>query len=93
MELLAAHDPYIMLSLFMSFMLTLCLLILFLMRDPYAVPPRQVSRSVWCPERHRGARVDFVEWVDTGMVHRSVRQCSLRGVTDRCDGTCSRQPA
>ena len=93
MELLAAYDPYIILSGFMSFMLTLCLVALFFMRDPYAVPPHQVSRSVWCAGRHRSARVDFIERVDTGMVRRSVRRCSLRDVADRCDAACSRQSA
>ncbi len=92
MELLSAYDPYVVLSLSMGFMLTLCLVILFFMRDPYAVPPHAVSRTVWCAARQRRARVDFVEWVRTGMADRSIRQCSIRGA-DRCHGACSRQQA
>ena len=93
MLLVAAYDPYVLLSLFISFLLTLCLVILFAMRDPHAVPPHRISRRVWCAGRQRRTRVDFIEWVDTGMVHRSVQQCALRGADGRCDGACGRQPA
>ena len=46
MELLAAYDPYMIFSLFVSFLLTLCLVVMFLMRDPYAVPPHPVSETL-----------------------------------------------
>ncbi len=88
MELLAAYDPYIVLSFSAGLLLTLCVAILFFMRDTYALPPHGVNLTVWCPSRHRTARVDFVEWVNTGMVHRSVRQCSLRGIDGSCDEAC-----
>ena len=88
MELLAAYDPYVIFSLSVGLLLTLCVAVLFLMRDPDAVPPHPVSQTVWCPGRHRSARVDFVECVNTGMVHRSVRQCSLRGSGGSCDEAC-----
>jgi hypothetical protein len=88
MEMLATYDPYIIFSLSMGLLLTLCMAILFLMRDPYAVPPHHVSRTVWCPARHRSARVDFVESVNTGMVHRSIQQCPLRGPDGHCDEAC-----
>ncbi|HVO26746.1 MAG TPA: hypothetical protein VMW56_24315 [Candidatus Margulisiibacteriota bacterium] len=88
MELLAAYDPYVVFSLCVALLLTLCVGVLFLMRDPYAVPPHQMSRTVWCPEHHRGAHVDFVEWANTGMVNRSVRRCSLRGSDGSCNEEC-----
>jgi hypothetical protein len=52
------------------------------------VPPHPVNRTVWCAGRGRSARVDFVEWVTTGILHRSVQQCSLRGPDGRCDEAC-----
>ena len=91
MELLATYDPYILFSLSISLLLTLCVAIFFLMRDPYALPPHAMSRMVWCAGRGRSARVDFTEWVHTGMVHRSVRQCSLRGADGHCDEACRYQ--
>jgi hypothetical protein len=48
-----------------------------------------VTRTVWCATRRQNVPVDFVEWMDTGMVHRSVRQCALRSPSDQCDGACS----
>ena len=93
MELLAAYDPYVIFSLCVSLLLTLCVAVMFAMRDPYAVPPHRVSRTVWCTERRQSARVDFVERVVTGMVRRSVQQCSLRGPDGRCDTSCCDGPA
>ena len=92
MELLAAYDPYMIFSLFVSFLLTLCLVVMFLMRAPYAVPPHPVRQTLWCAGRRHSARVDFVEWVETGMVHRSVERCSLRAPEGRCDAACCDQP-
>jgi hypothetical protein len=91
MELLAAYDPYLILSLSLGLVLTLCVAVMASMRDPYAVPPHRVSRTVWCAGKRRSARVDFVEWVDTGMVHRSVQGCSLRA-DGRCDAACCDEP-
>lgn len=91
MGLLATYDPYVILSLSMSFLLMVCVIIFILMRDPYAVPPHHVRRTVWCTGRHRSARVDFVEWVETGMVRRSIQGCPLRGAHGSCDGACSHQ--
>ena len=93
MELLAAYDPYVIWSLGVSSLLTLCLVIMFLMRDRYAVPPHPVSRTVWCAAKRHSARVDFVEWVETGLVRRSVQQCSLRGADGRCNAACCHEPA
>lgn len=92
MDLLAAYDPYIIFSLSLGLALTLCVAIFFMMRDPYAVPPYAVSRSVWCAERGRRADLDFIEWVDTGMVHRTVQRCSLRGPDGRCSEACCHAP-
>jgi len=91
MELLATYDPYVIFSLCTSFALTFCVIVLYLMRDPHAVPPRHLARTVWCAGCHRSARVDFVEWVETGMVRRSVQQCSLLSAGSRCDAACRYQ--
>lgn len=88
MELLAAYDPYVIFSVAISLVLTLCLVILFRMRDTSSVPAHPVSRTVWCASRRSNARVDFVEWMKTGMVQRSVQQCSLRRAGERCDEAC-----
>ena len=88
MDVLAAYDPYVVFSLSIALLLTLCLVVLFRMRDTSSVPPHPVSRTLWCASRRGNARVDFVEWVKTGMVHRSVQQCSLRGTGESCDESC-----
>ena len=88
MAVLAAYDPYVIFSLSVSLVLALCLVILYRMRDPYSVAPHSVSRTVWCAGRCSNARVDFVEWISTGMVHRSVQQCSLRASGGSCDEAC-----
>jgi hypothetical protein len=88
MEMFAAYDPFVIFGLSIGLVLTLCLVILYRMRDPFSVPPHPVSRTVWCASRRSNARVDFVEWVKTGMVHRSVRQCSLRATGGSCDESC-----
>jgi len=93
MDLITAYDPYVLFSLSFALLLTLCVAIMALMRDPYSVPPYPVSRRVWCEAKHQSADVDFVESVVTGMVHRSVQQCSLRGSDGRCDGACCYEPA
>ena len=93
MVLLAAYDPYLIFSLCVGFLLTLCVVIMFMMRDPYAVPPHPVNRTVWCTGARHSARVDFVEWVETGMVRRSVQRCSLRGTDGRCNAACCHEPA
>ncbi len=85
---LATVDPYIMLATLMGFLLTVCVAILFLMRDTEWVPPHVVSRSVWCAARGRQATVHFVEHVRTGLVGRSVQRCSLLGAGDRCTEAC-----
>ena len=92
MDLLAAYDPYVVFSLSVGLLLTLCLAIMLLMRDPYSVPPHPVSQRVWCAGRHRSADVDFVESVVTGMVHRSVQRCSLRDTDGCCDEACCYEP-
>jgi hypothetical protein len=88
MDVLAAYDPYMIFSLSVGLLLTLFVAILLLMRDPYAVPPHRVSRRVWCAAKRRRAEVEFTEWVDTGMVHRSVERCSLRAAEGDCDAAC-----
>ena len=92
MDLLTAYDPYVIFSLFFALLLTLCVVIMLLMRDPYNVPPHPVSRRVWCAGRHQRADVDFVESVVTGLVHRSVQRCSLRSTDGACDAACCYEP-
>jgi len=92
MDLLAAYDPYVIFSLSFALLLTLCVVIMALMRDPHSVPPHPVSRRVWCAGRHQGADVGFVESVVTGIVHRSVQRCSLRGTDGCCDAACCYEP-
>jgi hypothetical protein len=88
MAVFAIYDPYVIFSLFVGLVLMLCLIVLFRMRDTDSVPPHPVSRTVWCAARRSNARVDFVEWVKTGMMHRSVQQCSLRVARGSCDESC-----
>jgi hypothetical protein len=92
MDLLAAYDPYVVLSLSVGLLLTLCVGIMLLMHDPNSVPPHPVSRRVWCAARRQSADVDFVESVVTGLVHRSVQRCSLRDTDGGCDAACCYQP-
>jgi hypothetical protein len=92
MDLLAAYDPYFIFSLSLGILLTLCIAIMLLMWDPYTVPPHQLSRTVWCAGRGQRADVDFVESVVTGMVHRAVQRCSLRGADGPCDAACCYEP-
>ena len=88
MEVFGSVDPYVVLALSMSLLLTLCVAVLFVMRDPEWAPPRRVSRSVWCAARGQHATVDFVEHVETGLIMRSVQRCSLRGPDGRCAQQC-----
>jgi hypothetical protein len=92
MDLLAAYDPYVIFSLSVGLLLTLCVAVMLLMRDPDSVPPHPVSRRVWCAGRRRSAAVDFMESMVTGVVHRSVRQCSLRDPDGHCDEACRYEP-
>jgi hypothetical protein len=88
MDQLAMLDPYLVLALSMGLLLTLCVAILFLMRDSEWVPPRVVSRPVWCAARRQRATVQFVEHVRTGLVSRSVHRCSLLAAGSSCDEAC-----
>jgi hypothetical protein len=91
-DVLVAYDPYMIFSLSVGLLLTLFVAlfvaIMLLMRDPYAVPPHRVRRRVWCAGKRRSADVEFKEWVDTGMIHRSVERCSLRAAEGDCDAAC-----
>jgi hypothetical protein len=88
MDQLAAFDPYSLLALASGLMLTLCVAILFLMRDVRRTPPRLVRRSIWCDTRAAWATVDFIEQMNTGLVRRSVQRCSLLLPGERCGAQC-----
>jgi hypothetical protein len=74
-------------------LLAVCVAAILLMRDRTSAPSRRVSRALWCDAQQNHAVVEFVERVQTGMVIRSVLQCSLRGSGHRCGEECRDLPA
>ena len=84
----AVFDPYILFALGIVIALSVCLVILFRVRDTEWVPPHAVSESLWCPIHRRRVAVDLVERVETGLKLRSVEHCPLRGASERCDEEC-----
>jgi hypothetical protein len=86
---LPAIDGYMAMGVAIVLLLGACVLILYGIRDRRWAPPRRVTRAVWCPSRNRRAIVDFTERVDTGLVVRTVEQCSLLDEGERCSGPCA----
>ncbi|HUI25403.1 MAG TPA: hypothetical protein VL403_04895 [Candidatus Kryptonia bacterium] len=88
MEHFAVFDPYVALGLGLLGALTICMAILFFMRDTTWVSPTTVSESVYCSTHRRRVVVDFVDRVDTGLRFRSVEHCPLRAADERCNEDC-----
>jgi hypothetical protein len=88
MEQLAGLDPSALAGGFVALLLLLCVVALFLMRDPDSEPPHVVSRSIWCAARRRQTTVEFVERVETGLPIRTVQRCALRDAGGPCNQEC-----
>jgi hypothetical protein len=88
MEQLAGLDPSALAGGFVALLLLLCVVALFLMRDPESAPPRVVSRSIWCRAQRKQTTVDFVERVETGLPIRTVQRCALRDTGGPCNHEC-----
>ena len=85
---LGGIDLYAVMAVTFIIVLALCLAVLVHLRDRETMPPRRVSRWLWCADRAQPAVVDFVEEVRTGMRLRSMERCSLLGTGERCSRSC-----
>jgi len=92
MSELMSIDIYILAALAMGLILSGCLAVLYVIRDPEWAPPRPLSRSLWCAEHRQIAHVDFIESIRTGMPNRQVQRCSLRAGGVRCSRGCCYMP-
>ncbi len=81
-------DPYVVGAVLMALILSLCVAIMFLVRDRQSVPAHVVRRTLRCSERRQTATVEFIERTHTGMTVRSVQSCSLWAARQRCRQDC-----